>query len=155
MATKEQLSIPEQQKILIENWDVISERIQHDHVEVAPIEMAQVKGSRERLAQLLEAKTGQNRAQVEEYLDECCQHATSFSAKTAEMASSAADTLRENARQAADQAARGYEYSRDAVARYPMQTVATAFGLGALAGLMIGISMGVQRERQQHWWNRR
>jgi uncharacterized protein YjbJ (UPF0337 family) len=133
-------------------WDSIVQAVQNKYGQITEIDLKRVEGDLNRLASLIEEKTGQNRAQVESFLDECC--GGSFMDQITQMAESASETVREGYDQAAEQARRGYDYSAQAVSRRPLESLVAAAGVGALVGLMVGMSIGARRERDLTWRER-
>nr|WP_315855006.1 hypothetical protein [Stieleria varia] len=74
--------------------------------------------------------------------------------RASEYASAAGDTLKEGYDAVSEQARRGYNASVKTLSRHPLESVGTAFGVGLLAGLLIGVAMGAQRERELSWRER-
>ncbi|MGB7347217.1 MAG: CsbD family protein [Pirellulaceae bacterium] len=146
MVTKQELS---------GKWDSIVGSVKQKYGQITDDDLAQVEGDLNQLSGLIQQKAGQSREQVEAFLDECC--GGSFMNQVNAMAENASETLRESYEQISETARQGYDYSVKTMSRRPLESVATAAGVGLLLGVMIGISIGARRERELSWrerWSR-
>jgi ElaB/YqjD/DUF883 family membrane-anchored ribosome-binding protein len=110
---------------------------------------------------LLQQKTGQTRQQVESFMSEVCEQQgcsfDQFRDTMHEYAESARTSIRDGYGQVAKQVQRGYEQSVDAVASRPMISVGSAFGIGLIAGVAIGLSIASHQQPEPTWrerWSR-
>lgn len=72
-------------------------------------------------------------------------------------AESATQAVQTGCQQIVQSARRGYEQSAGMLAQRPMQSVIAALGVGLMAGIAIGLSIGAQRRPEPSWrynWNR-
>jgi ElaB/YqjD/DUF883 family membrane-anchored ribosome-binding protein len=53
----------------------------------------------------------------------------------------AGDQAREGYNRISDQFGRGYEYSQDMIRENPGRSIATAFGVGILLGIVVGMTL--------------
>tara|TARA_R110002049_G_scaffold305056_1_gene501032 strand:+ start:79507 stop:79953 length:447 start_codon:yes stop_codon:yes gene_type:complete len=145
MATKEELK---------GNWNTVVGAVKEKYGEISDDELAQVEGNVDQLVGLVQRKTGHAREQIEAFMHDCCSSCDSAMGRASDYANQARETIREGYDQASEQARRGYQYSATAVARHPLESVGTAFGVGIVAGLLIGFSLGAHRERDLSWRER-
>ena len=101
-----------------------------------------------RLDQLIgriQQKTGVARDAVEKFLGELTSHGGSAVAQAAQavgdFAHTAGDRLRDSYGQVSDRVRDGYEKGEDIVRHNPTQSVAAAFGIGIVAGLIVGLAL--------------
>ncbi len=145
MATKQELS---------GKWNSIVGSVKKKYGEITDNDLKQVEGDLNKLAGLVQQKTGQSREQIEAYFDECCASADSVMGQVASYASEAGQTIREGYDATAEQARRSYETSVKGMSRHPLESAGVALGVGLLVGLFVGISIGGQRERELSWRDR-
>ena len=138
-------------------WAAIAGAVKKKYGQITENDLKQVEGDFDRLAGLIQKKTGQTREQVESFYEECCDADDSVTGQVAALATGASEAVREGYDQVAEQARHGYDGTIKTVAENPLASVGVALGVGAIFGLMMGISIGAQRERQRSWldrWNR-
>ncbi|MEZ6137593.1 MAG: CsbD family protein [Pirellulaceae bacterium] len=136
------------------NWKQLTGKVKEKYGQITDNDLTRVQGNIEQLVGLVQQKTGQTREQIEAFLEECGASCESMLGRASEYASSAAGSLKEGYDNVAEQTKRGYDASMKAVARHPLESVGTAFSLGVVAGLLIGLSMGAQHERNLSWRER-
>ncbi len=113
-------------------------------------------GNIDQLVGKIQQRTGETRDAVESFLNELTARSSSMVAQAAESArgyaQQAGESARNYAQQAgerfrdrygdiADQARDRYDYAQDMVRHNPGQSVAAAFGVGLVAGLVIGLAL--------------
>ena len=102
-------------------------------------------GNVDQLVGKIQQKTGEGREAVETFLHGLTQKSASAVSQAAgrisEVASKASDSFRDTYSQAADRAREGYDQATDVVKHNPGQSVATAFGIGIVVGVLVGISL--------------
>ncbi len=145
MATKQEIS---------GKWNSIVGSVKKKYGEITDNELKQVEGDLDKLAGLVQQKTGQSRDQIEAYFDECCASADSVMGQVANYASEAGQTIRDGYDATAEQARRSYQTSVKSMSRHPLESAGVALGVGLLVGLFVGISIGGQRERELSWRDR-
>jgi uncharacterized protein YjbJ (UPF0337 family) len=145
MATKQELS---------GNWKQLVGKVKEKYGQITDHDLSRVEGNVEQLVGLVQQKTGQTREQIEAFFEECGETCDSMIARASEYAAAAGDTIKEGYDSVAAQTKRGYDASVKTLSRHPLESVGTAFGIGLVAGLLIGISMGAQRERDLSWRDR-
>ncbi len=145
MATQQELS---------GKWKQLAGKVKEKYSQITDHDLNRVEGNVDQLVGIVQQKTGQTREQIEAFLDECGESCESLMDGVSEYASLAGEALRGGYDTVAEQTKRGYGASVKAVSSHPLESVGTAFGIGLVAGLLIGISMGAQRERDLSWRDR-
>lgn len=101
-------------------------------------------GNIDQLVGKIQQKTGEGREAVEKFLGDLTGKGSSAIAQATEtvgnFAHQATDRLRDQYGQISDQARQRYEDVEDSVRQNPGQSVAIAFGVGLLAGLVVGVA---------------
>jgi len=102
-------------------------------------------GNIDQLVGTIQQKTGETREVIERYLTDLTSRGASVVAQATEAVSNysqqAGDRLRERYSDFADQARDRYDSAQDVVRQNPGQSVATAFGIGLVAGLFVGLAL--------------
>ena len=148
MATQQELS---------GKWKQLAGKVKEKYGQITDHDLTRVEGNIDQLVGLVQEKTGQTREQIEAFLEECGESCESMMGRVSEYASAAGETMKEGYDSVAEQTKRGYDASVKSLSRHPLESVGTAFGIGLVAGLLIGISLGAQRERDLSWrerWSR-
>ena len=148
MATKQELS---------EKWSSILESVKQKYGQITDGDLERVEGDVQKLASVIQQKTGQSKEQIEAFLGECCGTTNSLMGQVADYASDAGQSIREGYDLAADQARHGYQATVKSLSRHPLESAGIAMGVGLLLGIVVGISIGGQRERDLSWrerWSR-
>ena len=102
-------------------------------------------GNVDQLVGRIQQKTGETRDAIEKYLNDLTSRGASAVAQATEAVSNfaqqAGDRLRDRYGDLADQARDRLDTAQDVVRHNPGQSVATAFGVGLLAGLIVGLAL--------------
>jgi uncharacterized protein YjbJ (UPF0337 family) len=102
-------------------------------------------GNVDQLVGRIQQKTGVAREQIEKFLNDLTAHGGSAVAQATQavgdFAHTAGDRLREGYGNVSDMARERYEMAEDMVRQNPGQTVAAAFGVGLVAGLIVGLAL--------------
>ena len=102
-------------------------------------------GNIDQLVGRIQQRTGEAREAIEQYLTEMTSQGASAISQAAgqvgQYARYAGDQMREGYNRISDQFGRGYEYSQDMVRENPGRTIATAFGVGVLLGVVVGMAL--------------
>lgn len=102
-------------------------------------------GNVDQLVGRIQQKTGEGREAVEKFLGELTSRGGSAVANAAGSVSAfaqhAGDKLRDQYGNLADQAREGLDQAHDVVRHNPGQSVAAAFGVGIVVGLVVGIAL--------------
>jgi uncharacterized protein YjbJ (UPF0337 family) len=102
-------------------------------------------GNVDQLVGTIQQKTGETRETIERYLTDLTSRGSSAVAQATEAVSTyaqqAGDRLRDRYGDISDQARDHYDTAQDMVRQNPGQSVATAFGVGLVAGLIFGLAL--------------
>jgi len=102
-------------------------------------------GNVDQLVGRIQQRTGETRDSIEKYLTDLTSRGSSAVAQATEavgnFAQQAGDRLRDRYGDIADQARDRYDLVQDHVRHNPGQSVATAFGIGIVAGLIVGLAL--------------
>jgi len=131
------------------NWNSVKGKLQEKWGQLTDHDLMQFKGDANQLIGAIQAKTGETRRAVEEFI----QGAMKNSGSTVQHA---VDNAKEYANQARDMAAERYQQAKDGVQagmqeaermvrRSPMESVAVAFGAGMIAGVITGLILKSSR----------
>jgi uncharacterized protein YjbJ (UPF0337 family) len=99
-------------------------------------------GNIDQLVGKIQQKTGEGREVIEKYLTELTSNGASAISQAAGAVSSfaqnAGERFRDQYGNLSDQARHGYDQAQDLVRHNPSQSILAAFGVGLLAGLVVG-----------------
>jgi len=102
-------------------------------------------GNVDQLVGRIQQKTGEGREAIERFLTELTSRGSSAVSQAAEAvghyAQQAGGRLREHYGDLSDAARERYDYAQDMVRHNPTQSVAAAFGVGLVAGLIVGLAL--------------
>jgi len=102
-------------------------------------------GNIDQLVGRIQQRTGESRESIERFLTELSGHGSAVVAQAAEavsqFAQQAGDRLRDRYGDFADQARDRYDQAQDVVRQNPSQSLAAAFGVGVVAGLIVGLAL--------------
>jgi uncharacterized protein YjbJ (UPF0337 family) len=102
-------------------------------------------GNIDQLIGKIQQRTGEGREAIEQFLGEVTSRGASAVAQAAgqvgEYARYAGDQMREGYNRISDQFGRGYEYSQDMIRENPGRSIVTAFGVGILLGVVVGMTL--------------
>jgi len=102
-------------------------------------------GNVDQLVGRIQQRTGEGRESIERFLTDLTGRVSSTIAQAAETvgqyAHQATDRLREQYGQFSDQARERFDSAQDVVRHNPAQSVAAAFGIGLVAGLIVGLAL--------------
>jgi uncharacterized protein YjbJ (UPF0337 family) len=102
-------------------------------------------GNVDQLVGKIQQRTGESREAIEKFLTDLTSRGASAVAHATEAVSNfaqqAGDRLRDRYGDIADQARDRYDMAQDVVRHNPSQAVATAFGVGLVAGLIVGLAL--------------
>jgi uncharacterized protein YjbJ (UPF0337 family) len=102
-------------------------------------------GNVDQLVGKIQQKTGVARESIEKFLNDLTSHGSSAVAQAAQavgdFAHQAGGRIRENYENVSGQVRERYEEAEDLVRHNPAQSVAAAFGIGLVAGLIVGLAL--------------
>jgi len=102
-------------------------------------------GNVDQLVGKIQQKTGEGREAIEKFLGELTSHGASAISQAAgavsNFAATAGDRFRDQYGNISDQARERFDSAQDVVRSNPTQSVAAAFGVGLVAGLIVGLAL--------------
>ena len=102
-------------------------------------------GNIDQLVGKIQQRTGEAREAIEQFLTEATSQGASAISQAAgqvgQYARYAGEQVREGYNRISDQFGRSYEYSQDMVRENPGRSIATAFGVGILVGVVVGMAL--------------
>jgi uncharacterized protein YjbJ (UPF0337 family) len=97
--------------------------------------------AREAIEQFLTQSTSEGASMISQATGQVGQYARQATDQMGQYARQASDQMREGYNRISDQVGRGYEYSQDMIRENPGRSIATAFGIGVLLGVVVGMAM--------------
>jgi uncharacterized protein YjbJ (UPF0337 family) len=143
-------------QVLQGQWNQVRGQLKKKWGQLTDDDLKFANGNLDQLIGRIQNKTGEARDAVEGFLDEVTAQGASAISQAAETAGQyarqAAEGAREGYYRVADQARegynrisgefeRGYEVSRDFVRHNPTRSIGTAFGVGVLLGVVVGLAL--------------
>jgi uncharacterized protein YjbJ (UPF0337 family) len=126
-------------------WNQLRGRVKEKWGQLSDDDLQIQGGNVDQLVGRIQQKTGEGREAIEKFLNELTSRGSSAVAQAAESIGQythqASDRLREHYSQLADQARDRYDMAQDMVRHNPTQSVAAAFGIGVVAGLIVGLAL--------------
>lgn len=102
-------------------------------------------GNIDQLVGRIQQRTGEAREAIEQFLTEATSQGASAISQAAgqvgQYARYAGEQAREGYNRISEQFGRGYDYSQDMVRENPGRSIATAFGVGILLGVVVGMAL--------------
>jgi uncharacterized protein YjbJ (UPF0337 family) len=102
-------------------------------------------GSIDQLVGRIQHRTGEAREAIENFLSEAMSQGASMVAqakeRVGEYVESASNQMSQGFNRISDQLGRGYEASEELIRDNPGTSIATAFGIGVLLGVVVGIAL--------------
>jgi uncharacterized protein YjbJ (UPF0337 family) len=102
-------------------------------------------GNVDQLVGRIQQRTGETREAIERYLSDLTARGSSAVAQAAEAvgtyAQCAGERLRDRYGDLADSARERFDHAEEVVRQNPRQSVAAAFGIGLVAGLILGLAL--------------
>jgi len=126
-------------------WNQLRGRVKEKWGQLTDDDLQMQGGNVDQLVGRIQQKTGEGREAIERFLNDLTSRGSSAVAQAAESIGNythqASDRLREHYGQFADQARERYDMAQDMVRHNPTQSVAAAFGIGMVAGLIVGLAL--------------
>jgi uncharacterized protein YjbJ (UPF0337 family) len=113
------------------DWNDLSERVKRRWGLLTDADLEQADGNVQKLIGIVQLKTGRAREEVEHFLEQAIQDATSGAGRVATAASQYATDAR-------DTIHRGYGSAEEMVRRKPITSVFIGLGAGLMLGALVG-----------------
>jgi len=139
------------------HWNEIRGRLRERWSQLTDDELNEAYGDAEQLVGVIQQKTGQSRSEIENFIEESMAESSSQYEQTKRKASKLAGQVQDRAREYANQASEsfnqqyeqashamqdGYQQMEEAVRQRPFESVLTTFGVGLVAGVIVGLTCG-------------
>jgi len=126
-------------------WNQLRGRVKEKWGQLTDDDLQMQGGNVDQLIGRIQQKTGEGREAIERYLGELTSRGSSGVAQAAQavgdFAQHAGDRLRDRYGDIAGQAREQLDMAQDVVRHNPGQSVAAAFGIGLVAGLIVGLAI--------------
>lgn len=126
-------------------WNQLRGRVKEKWGQLTDDDLQMQGGNVDQLIGRIQQRTGEGREAIEKFLTDLTSRGSSAVAQAAESIGQythqASDRLREHYSQLADQARERYDMAQDMVRHNPTQSVVAAFGIGIVAGLIVGLAL--------------
>ncbi len=126
-------------------WNKLRGQVKEKWGQLTDDDLQITGGNVDQLIGKIQSRTGEGREAVEKFLTELTSKGSSAISQAAgavgNFAHQAGDRFRDQYGNIADQARERYEHGEDLVRHNPAQAVAAAFGVGLVAGLIVGLAL--------------
>jgi uncharacterized protein YjbJ (UPF0337 family) len=126
-------------------WNRLKGQVKEKWGQLTDDDLQITGGNVDQLVGRIQQKTGVARESIEKFLNDLTSHGSSAVAQATQavgdFAHQAGGRIRENYENVAGQARERYEQAEDLVRHNPGQSVAAAFGIGIVAGLIVGLAL--------------
>jgi len=125
-------------------WNQLRGRVKEKWGQLTDDDLQLHGGNIDQLVGKIQQRTGEGRESIERFLGDLTSNSASAVSQAAsavgQYAQQAGDRLRDQYGNLADQAREGDDSAQDIVRHNPGQSVAAAFGIGVVTGLVIGLA---------------
>ena len=132
-------------QVLQGQWNQVRGQLKKKWGQLTEDDLKFTNGNIDQLIGRIQHKTGEAREAVESFLDELTSQGASAISSAADSAGQyaryAADQMREGYNRISDQFGHRYDASRELIRDNPARSVATAFGVGVLLGVVVGLAL--------------
>jgi len=132
-------------QVLQGQWNQVRGQLKKKWGQLTEDDLKFANGNLDQLVGRIQHKTGEAREAIESFLDEMTSQGASAVSQAAESvknyAGFASDQVRDGYNRISDQLGRRYEASQDLIRDNPARTVATAFGVGVVLGVVVGLAL--------------
>jgi uncharacterized protein YjbJ (UPF0337 family) len=132
-------------QVLQGQWNQVRGELKKKWGQLTEDDLRFTNGNIDQLIGRIQSKTGEAREAIERFLSEVTSQGASMVSQAAEhvgqYARYAGDQMREGYNRISDQFGRSYEYSQDVIRENPGRSIATAFGVGVLLGVVVGMAL--------------
>jgi len=126
-------------------WNQVRGELKKKWGQLTDDDLRFANGNIDQLIGRIQQRTGEAREAIEQFLTETTSQGASAISQAAgqvgQYARQASDQMREGYNRISDQFGRGYEYSQEMVRENPGRSIATAFGVGVLLGVVVGMAL--------------
>lgn len=132
-------------QVLQGQWNQIRGKVKEKWGQLTDDDLQMHGGNVDQLVGRIQQRTGEGREAIERFLNDLTSRGSASVASATEAvghyAHQATDRLREGYGQIADQARERFEHVEDMVRESPGQSMAAAFGIGLVVGVIVGLAL--------------
>jgi uncharacterized protein YjbJ (UPF0337 family) len=132
-------------QVLQGQWNQFRGQIKKKWSQLTDDDLRMANGNVDQLVGRIQHRTGEAREAIEQFLAELTSQGASAVSQAAESAGQyarfASNQVREGYNRLADQFGRNYEFSTEMIRDNPTRSVAAAFGVGILLGVVVGLAL--------------
>jgi uncharacterized protein YjbJ (UPF0337 family) len=132
-------------QVLQGQWNQVRGELKKKWGQLTDDDLRFSNGNIDQLVGKIQQRTGEARDAIEQFLSEASSQGASAVAQAAgqvgQYARYAGDQVREGYNRISDQFGRGYDYSQEMIRENPGRSLATAFGVGVLLGVVVGMAL--------------
>jgi uncharacterized protein YjbJ (UPF0337 family) len=132
-------------QVLQGRWNQVRGQLKKKWGQLTEDDLKFNSGNIDQLVGRIQQRTGEAREAIESFLDEMTSEGSTAISQAAESvknyAGQASEQVRDGYNRISDQLGRHYEASQDIMRENPARTVATAFGVGVLLGVVVGLAV--------------
>jgi uncharacterized protein YjbJ (UPF0337 family) len=132
-------------QILKGQWNEARGELKRKWAQLTDDDLKFANGNVDQLVGVIQRKTGAAREAIEQFLETLTDQGASAVSQAADTLGQygrmATNRMREGYNRLSEELGREYEISRDIIRDNPGQSVATAFGVGILLGVVIGLAL--------------
>jgi len=125
------------------HWEEVKGKLREKWGQLTGDDLERFSGDVDKLVGLIQRKTGVARSAIEEYLDEVSANGASAVGRMADRVrqgvQQAAESVQESSQDAMEYVREGYDEAQDMIRRRPSESVVMCFGVGLVAGLLVGL----------------
>lgn len=126
-------------------WTQMKGKIKETWGQINDDELLDFQGDFDQLVGMIHSQTGQSKQEIEKQLNKLDSQLRPMLAQAKEQAMQYMDQTKQKAQEMAEHVregvTHGHEEAQEMVRRHPMESLAGAFGVGLVAGLVIGMIM--------------
>ncbi len=122
-------------------WNQIRGQVKEKWGQLSDDDLTIQGGNVDQLIGRIQQKTGEGREAIEKYLGQLTNRASQTAESMRGYAQQAGQRLREGYGEFADAASDRYAMGEDMVRHHPGQSVASAFGVGLVVGVLVGLAI--------------
>ena len=128
------------------NWKQLKGKLKERWGELTDNDFAAFGGDAEQLVGIIQQRTGESRAEIENYVEELLAEGSSVTGRVADAAVGAYQTARDSVASAYDRVSDsvrdGYAATERTIQEHPGKSLAVAFGVGMISGVIVGLVFG-------------
>jgi uncharacterized protein YjbJ (UPF0337 family) len=132
-------------QVLAGQWNELRGQLKKKWSQLTDDDLRLANGNIDQVVGRIQHKTGEAREAIEQFLNDLTSEGASAVSRAAESAGRfarhASDQVRDEYNRLSDQFGRNFETSREMIRDYPARSVATAFGVGVLLGVVVGLAL--------------